>query len=165
MSQLSRHEIQTLSTQFGGEWCNCIQNVILDITPELLAAYCESKKYPEQHKVIRDESGVRYGYFLANKVESRTVQGETVEKQFKLMAGFGDYKLRPFETLQSCLKAIHAIAEFEDRSPQTVAEEVILADPQLAPTIPKDQNDERPNGPINAGAKRYIQTPNGIRPA
>lgn len=156
--KLDKFETADLAHQFGGQWCDCIQKVIGPITPTLLASYCIEKEYRQQHAPLRDEAGVRYGYFLKNKVETRTIQGEQIEKEYKLMAGFGEYTGRPFETLQSCLKAITNIAEFERRPPQAVAEDVLNADISLAPPVPEEETEQRGTSAMNQGARRHVQT-------
>lgn len=155
--EMNRREIAELAHQFGGQWCDCIQKIIEPITPPMVAAYCVSKGYKQQHDPLRDEAGVRYGYFLKNKVETRTIQGEQIQKEFKLMAGFGEFTNRPYETLQSCLQAITAIAEFEDRSPQRVAEDILASDVTLAPAPPEEVISEEPSSPMSRGARRYVQ--------
>lgn len=155
--KLSEREVYDLAAQFGGQWCSCIHQVVSRIRPVLVAAYCEMQEYKKQHPVIRDSSGVRYGYYLKDKTEVRSVDGREETKQFKLIAGFGDFNRRPYETLQSCLKAISAIAEFERRSPQEVANDVIDADEKQAPEIPDKEEDERGGPPISEGSKRYYQ--------
>lgn len=158
MLNLNKKEVRELSYQFGGSWCDCIHQVIEKITPALVAGYCVNKEFPEQHAPFRDETGVRYGYFLGKKTKQVVVDDKEVETQYRLVAGFGDYTNRAKETLQSCLTAICAIAEFERRPAQDVARDVIAADASMAPAAPEEILQERLGLPISEGARRYQQS-------
>lgn len=123
-----------LLSDYGGIWCNCIDKIVDEITPMKIAGYCIAKGYKPHHPPQQDEYAIRYGYYLTTEVELvQNGDGTEIERPRKIVAIFGEFEHRPYETLKSCLEAILALSYFEKRVAQQVAEDIIKADESLVP--------------------------------
>jgi hypothetical protein len=159
---LTPDQVGRLATEFGGEWCDCINHVIAHITPAKLAVYCIENKYEQVHKPTRDDGvGVRYSYKLKAVQRTETVGNDEVKKDFNVCASFGDFHLRPYDSLRTCLQAIARIAWLEQRSPQEVAKSVSKCDESKQPEIKDDTAHFRESMPQ---VRRFAQSANGTFP-
>lgn len=155
-------DFSNLAEAFGGRWCDCIEKVIDQLTPERLAVYCMEKKYREFHKPTQDETGVRYGYYLRTVTELRTINEEEIRQDVNVVAGFGKFFHRDYETLEWTLKAIQKIADFEGRTAQKVAEDVVKCDEKKAPPV-HETSRAAPEAPFPATGRKIRQTSSGMR--
>ncbi len=154
-------DLKPLQQSFGGSWCDCIKKVFDGITPRKVAAYCIAMEYRPFHEPVADDIGVRYGYFLKTVKELTTVGKDEVEREKNIVASFGEFYHRSYETRHSALQAIVKIADFEGRTPHQVALDVVEADESTVPEA-KAQKEEPRRAPA-PGTRRYEQTANGLR--
>ena len=162
-----KFDLSALAQHFGGDWCDCIDKVLYQLTPKKLAVYCMKKGYSAYPKPIEEDGvGVRYSYFL-EKVKEKKAVGDKEEnviiQERSVVAAFGDFHLRPYETTQSILQAIGNIAIFEERPAQKVAEDVVTMDEGEMPSFESDKA-EKVARIFNPGHKRYVQDHAGLRP-
>lgn len=158
---ITKEQFDGLAGKYGGAWCDCIQDVLKLLNPTKLSAYCIEKNYRPIHPPTKDESGIRYAYFLTSWQTQTTVGAEEVKKDYNITASFGEYNYRPFDSLQTCLEAIARIAWFEQRSPQDVARDVIVCDESKAPEV---KNEAPTPVAVPPTVRRFAQTSQGTFP-